>query len=87
MAGGSSQVIRNDDFGGRPAKYLMIKRSHFKSNALAYLLITPQVLVTVAFFYWPAVQGLLQSLVLMILIVTVTVLQFRFVERRVQYTT
>jgi len=42
----------------------MIKRSHFKSNALAYLLITPQVLVTVAFFYWPAVQGLLQSLML-----------------------
>jgi sn-glycerol 3-phosphate transport system permease protein len=28
-----------------------------------------------------------QSLVLMALIITVTVLQFRFVERRVQYTT
>ena len=28
-----------------------------------------------------------QSLVLMVLIITVTVLQFRFVERRVQYTT
>jgi len=42
----------------------MIKRSHFKSKALAYLLITPQVLVTLTFFYWPAAQGLLQSLML-----------------------
>ncbi len=42
----------------------MIKRSHFTSRTLAYLLITPQVLVTVTFFYWPAVQGLLQSLML-----------------------
>ena len=42
----------------------MIKRSHFSSRTLAYLLITPQVLVTVTFFYWPAVQGLLQSLLL-----------------------
>ena len=31
---------------------------------MAYLLITPQVLVTLAFFYWPAVQGLVQSLML-----------------------
>ena len=42
----------------------MIKRSHFSSKGLAYLLITPQVLVTLAFFYWPAVQGLVQSLML-----------------------
>jgi sn-glycerol 3-phosphate transport system permease protein len=42
----------------------MIKRSHFTSKTLAYLLITPQILVTLTFFYWPAVQGLLQSLML-----------------------
>lgn len=42
----------------------MIKRSHFTTKTLAYLLITPQILVTLTFFYWPAVQGLLQSLML-----------------------
>ena len=42
----------------------MIKRSHFSSKTLAYLLITPQILVTLTFFYWPAVQGLLQSVML-----------------------
>ena len=42
----------------------MIKRSHFTSRTLAYLLITPQILVTVTFFYWPAIQGLLQSVML-----------------------
>jgi len=42
----------------------MIKRSHFTSRFLAYLLITPQILVTVTFFYWPAAQGLLQSVML-----------------------
>ncbi len=42
----------------------MIKRSHFKSRALPYLLIAPQVIVTLTFFYWPAAQGLLQSLML-----------------------
>lgn len=42
----------------------MIKRSIFKSRLLPYLLIFPQILVTVAFFYWPAAQGLMQSLML-----------------------
>ena len=42
----------------------MIKRSHFSSRTLAYLLIAPQILVTLTFFYWPAVQGLLQSVML-----------------------
>ena len=42
----------------------MIKRSHFTSKFLAYLLITPQILVTLTFFYWPAAQGLLQSVML-----------------------
>ena len=42
----------------------MIKRSHFTTKTLAYLLITPQILVTLTFFYWPAIQGVLQSLML-----------------------
>ncbi|BBO76848.1 glycerol-3-phosphate transporter permease [Desulfosarcina widdelii] len=42
----------------------MIKRSHFTSKTLAYLLITPQILVTLTFFYWPAAQGVLQSVML-----------------------
>ena len=42
----------------------MIKRSTFKSPYLPYLLILPQVLVTLTFFYWPAVQGLIQSFLL-----------------------
>jgi len=42
----------------------MIKRSIFTSRLLPYLLITPQVLVTLTFFYWPAAQGLIQSVML-----------------------
>jgi len=42
----------------------MIKRSIFSNKYLPYLLILPQVLVTLTFFYWPAFQGLLQSLML-----------------------
>lgn len=39
----------------------MIKRSIFTSRTLPYLLILPQVVVTLTFFYWPALQGLMQS--------------------------
>jgi sn-glycerol 3-phosphate transport system permease protein len=39
----------------------MVKRSLFSNKLLPYLLITPQVLVTISFFYWPALQGVLQS--------------------------
>jgi len=39
----------------------MIKRSFFTSKRLPYLLILPQFLVTATFFYWPALQGLVQS--------------------------
>ena len=39
----------------------MVKRSFFTSKFLPYFLILPQVLVTVTFFYWPALQGLAQS--------------------------
>lgn len=42
----------------------MIKRSTFKSPVLPYLLILPQIIVTLTFFYWPAVQGLIQSFLL-----------------------
>ncbi|MBC2703406.1 ABC transporter permease subunit [Desulfobacula sp.] len=42
----------------------MIKRSFFKSRYLPYLLIFPQILVTLTFFYWPAIQGLSQSFLL-----------------------
>ena len=40
----------------------MYKRSIFSNRLLPYLLITPQVLITLSFFYWPALQGLIQSL-------------------------
>ena len=40
------------------------KRSYFSSKTLPYLLILPQLLVTATFFYWPAIQGLAQSLML-----------------------
>ncbi len=40
----------------------MIKRSIFTNRILPYLLILPQVLVTLTFFYWPAFQGLYQAM-------------------------
>ncbi len=43
---------------------MLRKRSYFDSKRLPYLLILPQILVTVTFFYWPAVQGLAQSFML-----------------------
>lgn len=42
----------------------MIKRSTFDSPYLPYLLILPQIIVTLTFFYWPALQGLIQSFLL-----------------------
>lgn len=39
----------------------MIKRSFFTSKRLPYLLILPQSLVILTFFYWPAAQALYQS--------------------------
>jgi len=42
----------------------MIKRSFFKSKYLPYLLIFPQIAVTLTFFYWPAVKGIIQSFLL-----------------------
>ncbi len=40
----------------------MIKRSVFENKYLPYILILPQILVTTAFFYWPAFQGVAQSM-------------------------
>ena len=42
----------------------MIKRSTYKSGYLPYLLILPQIIITLTFFYWPALQGLIQSFLL-----------------------
>jgi len=42
----------------------MIKRSFFKSKYLPYLLVLPQMVVTLTFFYWPAIQGIAQSFLL-----------------------
>ena len=42
----------------------MIKRAFFKSKYLPYLLIFPQILVTLTFFYWPAIKGVIQSFLL-----------------------
>lgn len=39
----------------------MLKRAHFVSLGLAYLLVLPQVAVTLVFFIWPASQALFQS--------------------------
>jgi sn-glycerol 3-phosphate transport system permease protein len=38
------------------------KRVHFRQRWLPYLLVGPQVLVTLVFFIWPASQAVLQSL-------------------------
>jgi sn-glycerol 3-phosphate transport system permease protein len=35
-----------------------MKRSVFKNRGLPYLLVLPQVLVTVVFFFWPAIESL-----------------------------
>jgi sn-glycerol 3-phosphate transport system permease protein len=42
----------------------MEKRAIFKSRLLPYLLLAPQLLVTLVFFYWPASQALWQSFLL-----------------------
>ncbi|MBI9084923.1 MAG: sn-glycerol-3-phosphate ABC transporter permease UgpA [Desulfobacterales bacterium] len=39
----------------------MNKRSIFSNRLLPYLLILPQVAVTLTFFYWPAAQGVMQA--------------------------
>ena len=42
----------------------MEKRARFKSAWLPYALVAPQILVSILFFFWPAVQALYQSVLL-----------------------
>lgn len=42
----------------------MLKRVHFKSSALPYMLVAPQIIITLVFFIWPASQAVYQSLLL-----------------------
>tara|TARA_R110002094_G_scaffold127041_5_gene120869 strand:+ start:1491 stop:2372 length:882 start_codon:yes stop_codon:yes gene_type:complete len=39
----------------------VLKRVHFPSSVLPYLLVAPQILVTLIFFLWPASQAVYQS--------------------------
>ena len=40
----------------------MLKRVHYNRKLLPYLLVAPQIVVTLVFFIWPAAQALYQSL-------------------------
>ena len=40
----------------------MLKRVHFPASLLPYLLVAPQVIITLIFFIWPASQAVYQSL-------------------------
>ena len=40
----------------------MLKRVHFGPSILPYLLVAPQIIITLVFFLWPAGQALYQSL-------------------------
>jgi sn-glycerol 3-phosphate transport system permease protein len=42
----------------------MEKRARFKSAWLPYVLVAPQIIVSLVFFFWPAVQALYQSVLL-----------------------
>ncbi|MFT5707295.1 MAG: sn-glycerol 3-phosphate transport system permease protein [Oceanospirillaceae bacterium] len=42
----------------------MHKRVHYNTSYLPYLLVAPQIIITVLFFIWPAVQALYQSFLL-----------------------
>lgn len=40
----------------------MLKRVHFGPSVLPFLLVAPQIIITIIFFIWPASQALFQSL-------------------------
>ncbi len=42
----------------------MQKRVHYNTSYLPYLLVAPQIIITVLFFIWPAIQALYQSFLL-----------------------
>ena len=39
----------------------MLKRVHFPTSPLPYMLVAPQVIITLIFFIWPATQAVYQS--------------------------
>ncbi|WP_425046022.1 sn-glycerol-3-phosphate ABC transporter permease UgpA [Primorskyibacter sp. S87] len=39
----------------------MLKRVHFPTSVLPYLLVAPQIIITLVFFIWPASQAIYQS--------------------------
>lgn len=41
-----------------------MRRSFFRAPLLPYLLVAPQLVFTLVFFYWPALQGIYQSVLL-----------------------
>ena len=42
----------------------MLKKVHFGPSYLPYLLVAPQILITLVFFIWPAGHALYQSLLI-----------------------
>ena len=42
----------------------MLKRVHFPTSVLPYLLVAPQIIVTLIFFIWPASQAMYQSMLI-----------------------
>ena len=42
----------------------MLKRVHFGTSILPYLLVAPQIIITLVFFVWPATQALYQSMLI-----------------------
>jgi sn-glycerol 3-phosphate transport system permease protein len=40
---------------------MQTKRTTFPSRTLPYLLVAPQIAITLVFFIWPAAQALIQS--------------------------
>lgn len=42
----------------------MLKRVHFRPSVLPFLLVAPQIFITIVFFIWPAGQALFQSVLL-----------------------
>ncbi|MGU9956926.1 MAG: sn-glycerol-3-phosphate ABC transporter permease UgpA [Arenicellales bacterium WSBS_2016_MAG_OTU3] len=42
----------------------MLKRVHFNRRVLPYLLVAPQIIITIVFFIWPASRALYQSMLI-----------------------
>ena len=44
-----------------PSQDPMLKRSHYNLSPLPYLLVAPQIVITIVFFIWPASQAIYQA--------------------------